>query len=237
MTEEKDEPKELEQWDIIEDAVTITTNGAEVESAPASSDIGDERDEVKQDYEKGMNDTSELPQRNHPLTGMEGSLTLSQRLARWENNNNASFTPQSFKRKETPPKAQPKPEKRTHPQGEGTSSPERKPKAKVERSLTQEGKEIIRIDMDESISVLPQKAAETKDARGHITMITEASHTGSSVETNDLITSKEMGADQIRKAYLRQKEEIKQLKSQLHLKDARIRALEKELEQYTASNC
>ncbi|XP_071825924.1 coronin-2B-like isoform X2 [Apostichopus japonicus] len=251
--ERKEESKELEQWDIIEEeVVTASTNDA-VESMPPVSS-GEDGMEVRPESNRSVNGTEQ--NRQSTLTGMEGSLSLSQRLARWENN--------KTKENGVPPKVQAKPEKRTRPRGESVNSPDRKPKAKVERSMSHDGKETIRIEMDDSISILPSKTSSLEshkpgglvlspglttssketdkdDITDRSTAITKTesvtSRSSSSKETNDLLTSKEMGADQIRKAYLRQKEEIKQLKSQLRLKDVRIRQLEKELEQYTASNC
>ncbi|XP_033107410.1 coronin-2B-like isoform X3 [Anneissia japonica] len=49
-------------------------------------------------------------------------------------------------------------------------------------------------------------------------------------EESELKTSSEFGVEQLRKAYLRQMDEIKQLKTQILLKDQRIKQLEKELD-------
>ncbi|XP_071942411.1 coronin-2B-like [Antedon mediterranea] len=49
-------------------------------------------------------------------------------------------------------------------------------------------------------------------------------------QESELKTSSEFGVEQLRKAYLRQMDEIKQLKTQILLKDQRIKQLEKELD-------
>ncbi|XP_072173593.1 coronin-2B-like [Diadema setosum] len=92
-----------------------------------------------------------------------------------------------------------------------------------------------------SLTDTNRRSASVSDERGYSSMASSIatrftlSSNGDRRNLDDepLLTSKDMGMDQLRKAYLRQQEDIKQLKSKLLLKDQRIRQLEREIESLT----
>ncbi|XP_022085077.1 coronin-2B-like isoform X2 [Acanthaster planci] len=128
----------------------------------------------------------------------------------------------------------------------GDRSPQRK---SPRRTFSTESKEVIRIEREPerergtSMSLEDQMIRSNGDGSE---TAGKASQSASDVNTRrDFMTSKDLGMDQLspgeegtmlRKAYLRQQEEIKQLKSQLMLKDQRIRQLEREIEDLTLSS-
>ncbi|XP_038078174.1 LOW QUALITY PROTEIN: coronin-2B-like [Patiria miniata] len=117
------------------------------------------------------------------------------------------------------------------------------------RTFSQDGKEVIRIEKEperergtsvSSEEQLIRSNGDGSEAAG------KTSRASSDVSTRrEFMTSKDLGMEQLspgeegtmlRKAYLRQDDEIKQLKSQLLLRDQRIRQLEREIEDLTLSS-
>lgn len=250
----------LDQWEIISEDIVISSTTKVEESSMPSSEVSHIQ-ESKQETTEKVNGT--YPEsKGHVLPGMEGSIPLSERLAKFQNNNNNEASPRrTIKVIETSTVQEiSKREKRTNSESERQNPPTvKETNSKVERSFSSEGKETFRIEVDDTVSILPSKntISQSKEENSLVFLPGTTSPSklnrresssdppapaprrplGSSGDAKEPLSSREMGADQIRKAYLRQLEEIKQLKTQLTLKDARIRQLEKELEQYTASNC
>ncbi|XP_072020536.1 coronin-2B-like isoform X2 [Amphiura filiformis] len=113
----------------------------------------------------------------------------------------------------------------------------------IERTINRHGKEVFRIALQpvRQQSLPPdvedvRTNGDGKETHDIIPLVKETK-----MVRREFLTSKDMGKDmqgmdQLRKAFLRQQEEIKQLKTQLMLKDQRIRQLEREIESINNSS-
>ncbi|XP_033624750.1 coronin-2B-like isoform X1 [Asterias rubens] len=114
------------------------------------------------------------------------------------------------------------------------------------RTQSTDEREVLRISMDSQRDVSRPSGIDMVRSNGDGKEMAKTSRSSSDAGIRrEFMTSKDLGMEQLspgeegtvlRKAFLRQQEEIKQYKSQLMLKDQRIRQLEREIEELTMTS-